>query len=162
MLSWLTIQSLLVLKVMSDLPFWKTKTLEEMNEQEWESLCDNCGLCCLIQLEDEDTGQIVRTNVACKYLDMDSCTCSDYENRQKNVPDCLKVTPEIIPKLEWMPPSCAYLLLHQGKDLYDWHPLISGRAESVHEAGTASLHGRMICESEIDMDNIEDYVNDSE
>ncbi len=115
-------------------PFWRTKTLEEMTAKEWESLCDGCGLCCLIRFEDEDTGVITPTWVACKLFDSDACRCTDYADRRKSVPDCIKLTPHNIAKLPWMPLSCAYRRLHEGKDLPSWHPLVTGDPESVHEA----------------------------
>ena len=134
-------------------PFWKEKKLEEMTTKEWESLCDNCALCCHIRLEDEDTGELVQTNVACKYLDLDSCKCSDYENRCTNVPDCIKVTPKNIPQLQWMPHSCAYRLLSEGRDLEDWHPLVSGSPESVHKSGI-SFKGEIISEADFDINSL--------
>jgi len=93
---------------MTTLPFWKTKTLEEMNTQEWESLCDGCGKCCLNKLEDYDTGEIYWTNIGCELLNCTSCRCKDYENRFKKVPDCIQLTPEIVRTLKWLPPTCAY------------------------------------------------------
>ncbi|MES1990258.1 MAG: YcgN family cysteine cluster protein [Pseudomonadota bacterium] len=142
---------------MSDVPFWKRKTLEEMNRREWESLCDGCAKCCLVKLEDEDTLAIEYTNVACRLLDCTSCQCSDYKNRKKHVPDCVKLSPKIIEEVIWMPPSCAYRLISEGKDLPDWHPLVSGETESVVEAGM-SVRGRVVSEVEINFDDICDYI----
>lgn len=119
------------------LPFWKTKSLSEMNPQEWESLCDGCGLCCLVRFEDEDTGEVIPTRVHCKLFDADKCTCTDYANRKEYVPDCIKLTPNNIEALEWMPKSCAYRRLHEGRDLAWWHPLVSGDANTVHQAGVS-------------------------
>ncbi len=130
-------------------PFWRAKTLEEMNPAEWESLCDGCGLCCLIRFEDEDTGDITPTRVACKLFDGDKCRCSNYGQRRRHVPDCIKLTPHNIEKLPWMPLSCAYRRLHEGKDLPSWHPLVTGRADSVHEAGV-SVRGQTISEATLD------------
>lgn len=124
------------------LPFWKTKSLAEMNPAEWESLCDGCGRCCLIKMQDEETEVYYYTDVACRLFDQGTCRCGDYANRSEQVPDCVRLTPENIPDLPWMPPSCAYRLLAEGKDLPHWHPLVSGRAESVLEAG-ASVRGRV-------------------
>ena len=127
-------------------PFWQTKTLEQMTPAEWESLCDGCGLCCLIRFEDEDTGEIIPTRVACKLFDGQLCRCSDYAGRKKHVPDCIKLTPGNIEDLLWMPKSCAYRRLHEGRDLAWWHPLVSGDPESVHEAGV-SIRGQTISEA---------------
>jgi hypothetical protein len=118
-----------------DPPFWKRKALEEMTAEEWESLCDGCGRCCLIKLEDEDSGAIVHTRAACRLLDLGACRCTSYATRFDEVPDCVALTPEGARKLGWLPPSCAYRLVANGEDLAWWHPLVSGRAETVHEAG---------------------------
>src|SRR3569623_1781756 len=117
---------------MTEQPFWQTKTLEQMTEAEWESLCDGCGLCCLIRFEDEETLEVIPTRVHCQLFDSEKCACSDYANRKKTVPDCIKLTPHNIEALEWMPTSCAYRRLHEGRGLADWHPLIAGDPERVH------------------------------
>ena len=122
---------------MAEKPFWQTKTLEQMTAQEWESLCDGCGLCCLIRFEDEVTGEVIPTRVACKLLDQHLCRCKDYVNRKAHVPDCIKLTPWNIEALAWMPPSCAYRRLHEGRGLPGWHPLITGDPDSVHKAGVS-------------------------
>jgi uncharacterized protein len=144
-------------------PFWETKQLGEMSGAEWESLCDGCGKCCLNKLEFEDTGEIAFTNVACKLLDLQSCQCSDYKNRKKHVPDCVKLSPKNIEKIRWMPATCAYRLIAEGKPLAPWHPLVSGDAETVHTSGI-SMRGRAISETRLsaDMDELEDYVLDGE
>jgi uncharacterized protein len=131
---------------MSTRPFWEHKKLEEMTVPEWESLCDGCGLCCLIRFEDEETGEIIPTRVHCKLFDAGACRCTDYESRKKHVPDCIKLTPHNIDDLQWMPPSCAYRRLHEGKTLPEWHPLITGDPESVHKAGV-SVRGQTVSET---------------
>jgi uncharacterized cysteine cluster protein YcgN (CxxCxxCC family) len=130
-------------------PFWETKRLEQMTAQEWESLCDGCGLCCLVRYEDEATGEVVPTRVACKLFDDQRCTCRDYANRKAHVPDCIKLTPWNIEALEWMPKSCAYRRLYEGRGLASWHPLITGDPESVHRAGV-SIRGQTISEDALD------------
>ena len=125
-------------------PFWREKALEEMSPAEWESLCDGCARCCLVKLEDEDTGKIHATDIGCRLLDEAGCRCKDYARRAKRVPDCVTLTPEAVRTLRWLPPTCAYRLVAEGRDLYDWHPLKSGRADSVHEAGV-SVRGRVHC-----------------
>jgi uncharacterized cysteine cluster protein YcgN (CxxCxxCC family) len=133
---------------MTTRPFWEVKRLEAMTVPEWESLCDGCGLCCLVRFEDEETGEIIPTRVHCKLFDSERCTCVDYAARKKHVPDCIKLTPHNIEDLMWMPPSCAYRRLHEGKDLPHWHPLITGDPESVHRAGV-SVRGQTISEASL-------------
>ncbi|MES1203431.1 MAG: YcgN family cysteine cluster protein [Pseudomonadota bacterium] len=128
-------------KASGQLPFWKSKTLAEMSEAEWESLCDGCGKCCLIGLEDADTGEVYLTDVACDLLDSGACRCKDYPNRKTHVPDCVKLTPETVGELSWLPKTCAYRLVHEGQDLRWWHPLISGDPETVH-AANVSVRGK--------------------
>ena len=130
-------------------PFWETKSLAEMSTPEWESLCDGCGLCCLVRFEDENSGEIVPTRVACRLFDDHLCRCSDYRDRRRQIPDCIKLTPHNIATLPWMPGSCAYRRLHEGKELPAWHPLITGDAESVHAAGV-SVRGQTISEATLD------------
>lgn len=127
-------------------PFWRERPLEELTTAEWESLCDGCAKCCLIKLEDEDTGELAYTDVACRLLDLGRCTCTDYGRRTVRVPDCLQVTPELARTATWLPSTCAYRLLAEGKDLYWWHPLVSGDPESVHLAGMSARH-RVVHES---------------
>jgi uncharacterized protein len=139
-------------------PFWKTKTLEAMTEAEWESLCDGCGRCCLVKLEDEDSGKIHFTDVHCRLLDKDSCRCSDYANRQKKVADCVRLTPKEARSLSWLPPTCAYRLVAKGEDLPNWHPLISGDPEAVHTVGI-SVKGRTIAsEDEVQVPDLVDHL----
>jgi len=138
--------------------FWKTKTLEEMSEAEWESLCDGCARCCLEKLEDEDTGKIYFTHVSCKLLDAGLCACKDYQHRSEQVPDCVRLTPANVRTLNWLPPSCGYRLVAEGRDLYWWHPLISGDPDTVHEAGV-SVRGRVEgTENEIADEDLEDHI----
>ena len=123
-------------------PFWLTKTLEQMTLAEWESLCDRCGRCCLVKLEDEDTGEIFTTDIACRLFDSGTCSCVSYKARQKKVADCLKLTPESVRTIRWLPSTCAYRLVKDGESLPAWHPLRSGSTESVHDAGI-SVRGRI-------------------
>ena len=116
-------------------PFWKAKPLDRMTRAEWESLCDGCGRCCLHKLRDEDSGALAFTNVACRLLNIPSCRCADYGNRRAWVPDCVRLTPGRLSKIDWLPPTCAYRLLAEGKELMWWHPLVSGDPETVHAAG---------------------------
>ena len=118
-------------------PFWQRKSLREMSQPEWESLCDGCGRCCMLKIEDEDSGQIYLTRVACKLLDLGKCTCRDYARRHESVPDCLKFDPDTVESLSWLPQTCAYRLVSEGKDLAWWHPLVSGDPTTVHQAGVS-------------------------
>ncbi len=138
---------------MMDQPFWKTKSLEDMSKDEWESLCDGCGRCCMNKLEDEDTGRFIYTKAACRLLDLNTCQCSDYKNRAKRVSDCVTLTPEVVDGLGWLPPSCAYRLLDEGKSLPWWHPLVSGRKETVEEAGI-SVKGHAYSEKGISTEEL--------
>ena len=131
---------------MSDKPFWEVKTLAQMDAVEWESLCDGCGRCCLIRFEDEDTGEIVPTRVACRLLDTNTCQCTNYKRRKRYVPDCIKLTPGNVSKLGWMPRSCAYRRIHEGRGLADWHPLVSGDPVTVELAGV-SVKGQVVSET---------------
>lgn len=131
-------------------PFWKTKKLAEMSEQEWESLCDMCGKCCVISIEDADSGELYLTDVSCKLFDSAACMCSNYPERKKFVPDCVKLTAKNVPKLDWLPRTCGYRLVSEGRDLLWWHPLVSGDPETVHIAN-ASARGRTRPEGRLKM-----------
>lgn len=143
------------------LPFWKEKTLEEMTPEEWESLCDGCAQCCLIKFEDEDTGRIYHTNVVCELLDIYHCRCTRYSERSVLVPMCLTLNPAMIRDLKWMPETCAYRLLAEGKDLPLWHPLISGDPDTVHKAG-ASVRGKVVSARDVAEEDLPDYVVDED
>ena len=128
--------------------FWRTKTLSEMSRTEWESLCDGCGRCCLGKFTDDETGDIAHTNVACRLLDTEACRCSSYEDRHRFVPDCVRLTVDKVAKLGWLPRSCAYRRLSDGKSLAWWHPLVSGDPHTVHWAGI-SIRGRVVSERDV-------------
>ena len=143
---------------MAEKPFWQTVKLADMTAAQWEAVCDGCAKCCLVKLQDDSSGEIVFTDIVCNLLDQQSCRCAHYEERTKLVPDCVKLSKDNLDKIDFMPPSCAYRLLHEGKDLPQWHPLVSGRADSVVEAGM-SVKGRVIAEMAFDGDS-EDRVVD--
>lgn len=138
-------------------PFWETKKLNEMTDTEWESLCDGCGRCCLYILHNEETGDVFETDVGCKLFDPKKRRCTNYENRFKHVPDCVKLTPKNADALSWMPKTCAYRRLARGKGLPDWHPLITGDPKSVERAGIA-VSPDLIPENEIDDDLLESRI----
>ena len=139
-------------------PFWRVKKLGEMSEPEWESLCDGCGRCCLVKLEDEDSGKIHYTSLGCKLLDTAACRCADYKNRAAIVKDCIKLTPETVASLQWLPPTCGYRLVREGRDLMWWHPLVSGSNETVHQAGV-SVRGRVFAsEDDVPEDAFVDHL----
>lgn len=142
-------------------PWWETTPLSEMSETQWEALCDGCAKCCLLKLEDEDTGEIAYTRLHCKLLDDESCRCSNYEARKTYVPDCVKLTSDNLASLKWMPRTCAYRLIHEGKSLFDWHPLVSGAPQSVHASG-ASIMGRTVSEETVLDEDQMDWIVDWE
>ncbi len=131
--------------VPDDKPYWESKSLDQMTREEWESLCDGCAKCCLHKLEDITTGELAFTNVACRLLDIDACKCSNYKRRSELVPDCVVLGPQNVAQLYWMPSTCAYRLLAEGKKLPFWHPLVTGDTNSVHRAGI-SVRGRSVSE----------------
>ena len=137
--------------------FWETKNLIDMNENEWESLCDKCGKCCVIKLEDFDTQEVHYTNVSCKLLCEKSASCKDYENRKSIVPDCIILSPDNLKDLKWMPETCAYKLLNEGKNLPYWHPLLSGNDKEIVNSGN-SVKNRVTNENEIKIKNLPDYI----
>ena len=153
---------------MDNPPFWRTKRLTEMTSEEWESLCDGCGRCCLAKLE-EDTGEpespelnpdIYYTSVGCRLLDAQACRCTDYANRSTKVDDCVRLDPANVEEIGWLPPTCAYRLVEEGRDLAWWHPLVSGDPESVHVAGI-SVRGRVTAsEDDIPVEQLEDHIVD--
>jgi uncharacterized protein len=143
-----------------EIPFWQRKSLAEMTDSEWESLCDGCGRCCLNKLEEEETDRTYYTNVGCRLLDGQACRCRDYANRLAQVEDCVRLTPASLKTITWLPPSCAYVLLDEGKDLYWWHPLVSGDPETVHSAGV-SVRGRVgATEVAVPDAELQDYIVD--
>lgn len=126
-------------------PFWE-KPLKALDAAEWEALCDGCGKCCLHKVEDEDTGRIYPTNVACRLLDRESGRCSDYRHRHRTVPDCIRLVAADVPRLSWLPRTCAYRLRSEDRPLPEWHYLISGDREAVHRAGE-SVRGWTVAEA---------------
>ncbi len=138
-------------------PFWEAKLLKEMDADEWESLCDGCGRCCLHKLEDADTGEVFYTNVACRLFDAESCRCSDYPRRTEHVDDCVVLKPGETAEYSWLPTTCAYRRLSEGKPLEWWHPLVSGDPETVVQAGI-SVKGRTVAEELVDEDQVEEHI----
>jgi uncharacterized cysteine cluster protein YcgN (CxxCxxCC family) len=138
-------------------PFWETTALADMSRAQWESLCDGCGKCCIHKLEDEETGELHPTNVACRLLDRHSGRCTDYRNRRAYVPECVRLTPRLLRELDWLPETCGYRLVDLGEPLPDWHPLVSGDPESVHRAGM-SVRGWTV--SETDAGELEHHIVD--
>ena len=140
-------------------PFWQVKTLSEMTPSEWESICDGCGRCCLLKLEDDDTGEIYLTRLACKMLDLGNCRCSDYERRHELVHDCLQIDTQAVAKLSWLPATCGYRRISEGRGLAWWHPLVSGDPDTVHQAGI-SVRGWARLETTANADELERYIID--
>lgn len=138
-------------------PWWNATPLGELSASQWEALCDGCGKCCLHKLEDEDSGEVLYTRVHCGYLDEDSCQCSDYANRLRVVPECVRLTPDNIGALDWLPGTCAYRLRAHGQALPAWHPLVSGSRDSVHRAGV-SIRGRAISDEYVHPDGYDEHI----
>ena len=137
--------------------FWKQIPLDQMTTKQWESLCDRCGKCCVLKLEDIDTGEVLYTNVGCKLLNCKTARCNDYQNRQKRVPDCIILSMKNLSALRWMPKSCAYRLLFEGKDLPEWHPLVTGTPNSTKMAGQ-SVAGQIFSEKFINEDELPNHI----
>ena len=144
---------------MSQKQFWKTTPLEQLNKEQWESLCDGCGKCCVLKLEDVDTGNIYYTDVGCKLLDCKTAKCTKYAERKQHVPDCVLLTPRNLSLLSWMPKSCAYRLIYENKELPYWHPLITENSDSTLIAGQ-SVANRVISENSVDEDALPEHIKD--
>ncbi len=145
--------------------FWKTTPLAEMTREEWEALCDRCGRCCLVKLEDEDTEELIYTRVHCRLYDPKTCGCRNYPLRRTLVPGCVNLTPDTLEEAKaWMPTTCAYRLLAEGRDLPEWHPLVTGDPASTRRAGIAAdgrnKPGRLIHENDVDEDDLQDHALD--
>ncbi len=139
--------------------FWKAKSLSQLNQEEWETLCDGCGKCCLCKIEYEDSGEICYTSVSCRLFDSTSCSCRDYKNRADHVKDCAILSPRSTEDFEWLPQTCAYRLIHERKDLPSWHHLVSGSKNTIHEVGM-SVADKTISEERIVPEDLENYIMD--
>jgi uncharacterized cysteine cluster protein YcgN (CxxCxxCC family) len=137
--------------------FWKKKSLNQMTRYEWELLCDGCGICCLHKLEDRKTGKVFYTSVACQFLDIEKCRCTVYNDPYLTPSDCMKITPKMVKGLRWLPKTCAYRKMAEQKELEWWHPLISGNADSVHQAGI-SVRDRAVPEQQVHPDDIKNFI----
>lgn len=137
--------------------FWQRKPLVELTSAEWEALCDGCGRCCLHKLEDEDTGELYFTNVACRLLDLKTCRCREYARRVELIPDCLMLSPSNLELFKQLPSTCAYRLLAEGQPLPDWHPLVTGDVDSVHSAGI-SVRGKVVSEAYIHPEQLPEHM----
>jgi uncharacterized cysteine cluster protein YcgN (CxxCxxCC family) len=138
-------------------PFWESTPLAEMTAEQWESLCDGCARCCLEKLEDAAAGSLYFTRVACQLLDLEQCRCTDYHRRAWLVPDCLRLTPDLGEAFRWLPVTCAYRLLHEGRPLHHWHPLVSGTSQTVHREGI-SVRGLAVAKSEVTERSLADLI----
>ena len=139
--------------------FWETTPLDRLNDAQWEALCDGCARCCMHKLQDPDTGEVAYTDVACRLLDGQRCRCTDYEHRGQRVPGCVQMSPGNLAPLAWLPPSCAYRRVAEGRPLSWWHPLVSGDAETVHRAGI-SMRGRCVSEDAVDVAHVQERIAD--
>jgi uncharacterized protein len=140
-----------------DMAFWEDKRLEDMTQEEWEALCDGCGRCCLIKLEDEDSGEIFSSDVHCRLLDSKTCRCIDYADRKRHVPDCIKLDIENVRTISWIPTTCAYRRLAEGRGLAWWHPLVSGDPQTVVDVGI-SICGRTVAEADVPEGEWENHI----
>jgi hypothetical protein len=138
-------------------PFWMAKQLEELDEAEWEALCDGCGRCCLNKLEDDESGEIHLTRLACRLLDLSTCRCVDYANRKERVPECVKIDAQAVRTVRWLPSTCAYRMVAERRPLAWWHPLVSGTPQTVHDAGI-SVRGLARSEKGVKIDNYWKYI----
>jgi len=140
-------------------PFWRHKSLAQMSHKEWESLCDGCGKCCLHKLQDEETDALLFTTISCQYLDSESCRCQVYPDRERYVPECLTLGPDHLDELQWLPSTCSYRLLYEGKSLPDWHPLLTGDKRALHQRHN-SVRGKVISETAVHQDDWVQFVID--
>lgn len=137
--------------------YWENKTLDQMNKEEWESLCDGCAKCCLIKLEDDDTGEVHHTNVVCRYMNHSDCRCTQYQDRNELVPNCVWLRPEDLDDFDWLPSSCSYRLVAEGKPLPSWHYLVSGDVGAIHQEGE-SIRGRCLSEEHVHPEGLMEYI----
>jgi hypothetical protein len=137
--------------------FWETKSFDKLNREEWDALCDGCGRCCLLKIEDQDNGDLFYTNVVCEFHDSEHCRCTAYQHRSSLVPDCIKVTPELARDEKWLPDTCAYRLLAERKSLFDWHPLITGDPDSIHQADL-SVRDKVVSEKFVHPDELPEHL----
>ncbi len=137
--------------------FWQDTALRDMSKAEWEALCDGCGRCCLVRLEDEDSGEIYETNVACRLFDAQTCRCMDYARRHVRVPECARLTADNVEQFAWLPETCAYRRLAEGRGLPEWHPLVSGDPHGARRAGV-SVFGTTVREQDVDQEDLEDHI----
>ena len=137
--------------------FWEEKALHEMNSEEWELLCDGCARCCMIKLEEAQSGEVHYTSLTCELLDLDTCRCTRYPDRHKLVPGCVELTPVTAEQFDWLPDTCAYRRLAKGQQLLWWHPLVSGDPQTVHEAGI-SVFGKTLSVGTVHSDEHEQHI----
>ena len=142
---------------MSELRFWENKTLSELSKEEWESLCDGCGRCCLIRLEDADSGELVETSITCRLFDEETCRCTQYAQRHSEVKNCISINANNVAELYWLPKTCAYRLIDEGRELPSWHPLVAGNNEAIKDAGV-SVYGKTISEEHVHPEDLESYI----